>query len=95
MRKIFQGFSQILAEILSVSPDMVSPDTALSSLRYQELASAVIACEKTFHIVMEDERICDLKTAADWVDYIRERIADGKENAAPASEQERESWYYR
>ena len=94
MRKVFQALCQILSGILGVSPDLIAPDAFLSSLKYQELASAAIACEKTFHIEMEDERIKELCTPEQWADYILKRIAD-RDNAAPApTEKDRESWYY-
>ena len=95
MRKVYQAVSQIIAEILSTQPDLVSPETSVNTLRYQELAAAVIGCEKTFHIHMQDERICELKTVADWVEYVKERIADQQEDAPIANENEREGWYYR
>ena len=95
MRKVYQAVSQIMAEILATQPEMVSPETSLLSLRYQELAAAVIGCEKTFHIRMEDERIRELSTVAAWVEYVKERIAEQKEDASPADEKERDSWYYR
>lgn len=94
MRKIYQAVSQILGEIMAIQPEEVVPGTPLDTLRYQELAAAVIACEKTFHIAMEDERIKDLKNVEDWVSYVKERIAEEKENTGPASQKERENWYY-
>ena len=95
MRKIYHAVSQILGEILSLQPDEVAPDTTLSSLHYQELAAAAIACEKTFHITMEDEQICGLVAVEDWVEYVRKRIEEENENKLPATEKEREAWYYR
>ena len=50
MRKVYQAVAQIMADILAVHPDVITPDTQVSSLKYQELAAAAIACEKTFHI---------------------------------------------
>ncbi len=94
MRKIYQAVSQIFGEILGVQPDEVSPGTSLAFLRYQELASAVIACEKTFGITLEDERIKELTTAEHWVSYIQERKAEKNENTGPASQEDRENWYY-
>lgn len=94
MRKIFQALCQIFSEILGLSMDAVTPDTALTGLKYQELAAAAIACEKTFRIEMEDERVGEMVTVEQWVDYIRERITEKNDGAAPASDEERESWYY-
>jgi len=94
MRKIYQAVSQILGEIMALQPEEVTPGTALDALRYQELAAAAIACKKTFHITMEDERIKGLKNVEDWVAYIKERIAQEQENTGPASQKERETWYY-
>lgn len=94
MRNIYSALCQIFSGILSRWPDELSPETKVNRLSYQELAAAAIACEKTFHIEMEDERIAGLIRLADWVDYIRERIGE-KEDGRPApTDQERESWYY-
>ncbi len=76
MRDIRPTVFQILGDILGVPADVLSPTASVSSLKYQEMAAAAIACEKTFHIELEDERIPDLKTAGAWADYVKERIAD-------------------
>ena len=94
MRKIYQAISQIFGEIMTMQPEELSPAASLAALRYQELAAAVIACEKTFQINMEDERIKELNNIEDWVSYVKERIAQSKENMGPATEKERETWYY-
>ena len=95
MRKVYQTVSQIFADILGSASDFVSPDTDVAGLRYQEKAAAAIACERSFHIVLEDERIDGLKTVEAWVDYVQERIADREDGRPAPTEKERESWYYR
>ena len=94
MRKAYQAVSQILGDIMGLAPDTVSPETDLSSLRYQELAAAAIACEKTFHIEMEDERVRDLRTVSDWVSYILQRLGERDDAYTAPDDQDRESWYY-
>ena len=94
MRKIYQTVSQIFGDILGQAPDLISPGTNVSPLKYQEKAAAVIACEKSFHVTLEDERIDDLKTVEQWVDYITERVAGRDENRPAPTDQEREAWYY-
>ncbi len=94
MRDIRPTVFQILGDILGVPADVLSPTASVSSLKYQEMAAAAIACEKTFHIELEDERIPDLKTAGAWVDYVKERIADRDDGRPAPTDQERESWYY-
>jgi acyl carrier protein len=94
MRKVYQTVSQIMADIIGSPSDLIAPDTDLSSLRYQEKAAAAIACERSFRIEMEDERIDGLKTLENWADYIRERIADKEDGRPAATDRERESWYY-
>ena len=95
MRKIYQTVSQILGDILAMPPDTVGPETKTDQLRYQELAAAALACEKLFHIEMEDERIGDFQTVADWVDYVRQRLAQRDDHFVSPTDQEREAWYYR
>lgn len=95
MRKIYQTVSQIFGDILGLAPDLISPDTNVSHLKYQEKAAAVIACEKSFHAALEDERIDELKTVEQWVDYITERVAAQEEDRPAPTEKEREAWYYR
>ena len=95
MRKIYQTVCQILGDIIGLTPDLVSPTTDVSHFKYQEKAAAVIACEKSFHVTLEDERIDDLKTVEQWVNYITERVADREEDRPAPTEKEREAWYYR
>ena len=95
MRKVYQAVAQIMADILAVHPDVITPDTQVSSLKYQELAAAAIACEKTFHIEIEDERVTDLHTVSDWTAYIQRRLSDQDDHYAPPTDEEREKWYYR
>ena len=95
MRKIYQTVCQILGDIMGLTPDLVFPSTDVSRLQYQEKAAAVIACEKSFHVTLEDEWIDDLKTVEQWVDYIAERVADRDEDRPAPTEKEREAWYYR
>jgi hypothetical protein len=95
MRNIYQAVSRIIGDIMGLSPDLVSPAADVSRFRYQEKAAAAIACEKSFHVTLEDERIDDLKTVEQWVDYIAERVAEKKEDRPAPTDQEREAWYYR
>lgn len=95
MRKIYQTVSQILGDIMGIPSDLMAPDTNVSHLKYQEKAAAVIACEKSFHISLEDERIDEMKTVEQWVNYITERVADREEGRPAPTEKEREAWYYR
>ena len=95
MRKIYQTVSQILGDIMGTPPDLMSPDTDVSRLKYQEKAAAAIACEKSFHVALEDERIDEMKTVEQWVNYITERVADREEDHPAPTDKEREAWYYR
>ena len=94
MHRIYQLICDIMGDILSLHPDEINPKTDVSHLTYQEMAAAAIACEKTFHIEMEDERIGQLKSISDWMNYVQERIKDQKEDRPAPSDAERESWYY-
>lgn len=95
MHKIYRTVSRIMGDIIGLAPDLVSPATDVSRLTYQEKAAAVIACEKSFHIALEDERIDELKTVEQWTLYIAERIADRDEDRPAPTEKEKEAWYYR
>ena len=94
MDNLYPTLAGIFCEVFGLSPDALTPDTALSPRTYQELAAAVIACEKAFHIRVEDERAGELTTAAQWAAYIEDRIADSREDRPAPTEKERESWYY-
>ncbi len=95
MRKIYRTVSQIFGDIMGMPSDLISPDTSVSHLKYQEKAAAVIACERSFHVALEDERIDELKTVEQWSDYITERVADRDEGRPAPTDKEREAWYYR
>ena len=94
MRRIYQTVARIMEDILGTAAAPVSPGTDVSHLKYQEKAAAAIACEKAFHVTMEDERIDDPKTVEQWVDYVAERVADRDEDRPAPTEKDREAWYY-
>lgn len=94
MDNVYPILSGIFCEVLGLSPDSLTPDAPIRPRTYQELAAAVIACEKAFRIRVEDERAGDLKTAAQWAEYVQERILDSREDRPAPTEKERESWYY-
>ena len=91
MRKIYQAVSQIMGDVLGLSPDEITPDS-LAPERYQEMAAAAIACEKTFHIELEDERIADLKTIADWAEDVQARLSIRDGRYLPPTDEDREKW---
>ncbi len=93
MRKIYSTVCRIMGQFLALHPEEITPDTP-SPGKYQDKAAAAIACEKTFHIEMEDERIGGFKTVADWVEYVSERISDQDDRYVPPTDEEREKWYY-
>ncbi len=95
MGNVSQTVTQILGDILGAPGDTLTLSASTASFKYQEMASAAIACEKAFRIEMEDERIPDLRTVGDWVNYVRERIADRDDGRPAPTDEERESWYYR
>ena len=64
MRKIYSTVCRIMGQFLAQHPEEITPDTA-APVKYQDKAAAAIACEKTFHIEMEDERVGALKTVAE------------------------------
>ena len=91
MRKVYQTLVEIFGNILGLHPDAISPQTALTQLRYCDLGTAVIACEKLFHIQMEDEKIRSLENIAQWTDYVKHCIHEDR--PAPTQAQ-RDQWYY-
>ena len=94
MRKIFPTLCRVMADVLPLPPEAITPATRLDGLSYQELAAAAIACERAFHIEMEDERIGELKCVADWMRYIGERMGEDGQAYTPPTDAERESWFY-
>ena len=94
MRRIYQTLVEIFGNILGSHPDLISPHTTLSHLKYSELGAAVIACEKLFHIRMADERIRSLENIAQWHDYIKECIHEQKDDRPAPTQAERDNWYY-
>ena len=94
MRKIFPELRRIMAGVMPLSPDAITPATRVDGLKYQELAAMTIACEKAFRIDMEDERIGDLHCVADWMRYIAERMGEDGKDYVPPTDEDRETWYH-
>ena len=94
MRKVYHTLIEIFGNILWLHPDALSPQTSLSHLRYCDLGTAVIACEKLFHIKMADEEIRSLENIAQWTDYVKACIREESDHRSAPTQQERDQWYY-
>ena len=76
--KIIEDLAAILAEVADVDPDAVSreksfvDDLDVDSLSMVEVAMAV---EDKFHAKIPDDKLSDLKTVGDAVDYIKKHAA--------------------
>jgi acyl carrier protein len=87
----------ILAEVLDMEEDDLDGNMDLNSENDMDdllMAKFVIACEKEFHITIQDERVCDFHTVKDVCVYVNQLLSESEGNTAESSQEERMSWYY-
>lgn len=73
----FEKVRNILAAKLHIPANEIFPETAFAEdlgMDSIEMLGLIIEIEKEFEIVLDIESIGHLKTVADAVDYIRQRI---------------------
>lgn len=85
---------RILCEITGLPPEAASRGFSLRSLSAVDRAALIIGCENRLHLTIWEEDAWDFQTLGDLVAYLGRRLADGRDDAAPATEGEKEAWYY-
>ncbi len=88
---------KMLAEILSIEPEDISPKMALTKdngVDPIDVASLVIACEKEFKINLFDELVLEFASVADLAAHIDKMLADGLFDAPEITEEDRTAWFY-
>lgn len=93
---IDEKIAEILAEIIGVDNQDITPETKLttdSGVEKISIAKLIIGCEKEFNITIFDEDVHDFKCIGDITNYIKKLLS---ENAASdlSTDKEREAWYY-
>lgn len=70
---VFQKVAKILAEILELDYEELTPETELTmnnGIEAIHVAKLVIECEKKFDIIIHDENVHSFKYIHDIVEYI-------------------------
>lgn len=76
---VFQKVAKILAEIIDVDDEEITPETELTGeggMKRIDVAKLIIECEKTFHITIHDEDVHNFKRVQDVVEYIKRIQSD-------------------
>lgn len=94
---VYQKVARILADIIELDEEEVTPDMELTpefDIEKIHIAKMVIECEKKFKITIHDEKVHSFHTVKDIAKYIENALAENEGNAAESSEEERMWWYY-
>jgi Acyl carrier protein len=94
---IYQKVAEILADILNLDEEDVSPNMGLTSefeVEKIQIAKLVIECEKKFKITIHDEKVNTFLKLNDIVKYIENMLEDEDGNISESSDEERMWWYY-
>ena len=84
-----------LAEILGQDEALVTPETGLwRSVDAVSVAKLVIACERRFKITIDDERLPGFGRLGDLMEYVRRKMAEGRDDYVLPDDRSREAWYY-
>jgi len=71
---VFQKVARILAEIIEVDSEDITPETELTKeygIKAVDVAKLVIECEKKFKITIYDEDVHRFHSVNDLVEYIK------------------------
>lgn len=71
---VFQKVARILAEIIEVDSEDITPETELTKeygIKAVDVAKLVIECEKKFKITIHDEDVLRFQFVNDLVEYIK------------------------
>ena len=88
---------RLLAGILSVDPEDVSPKMGLTrdfGVEPIDLASLVIACEKEFKLTIHDEDVLTFASVAGLAAHIDRMIDEGLNDTPEVTEEDRTAWFY-
>ena len=94
---VFQKAAKILAEIIGVDYEDITPETELTidyGIARIDVAKLIIECEKKFKITIYDEDVHGFKCVGDIAEYIDKLLSDDI-NSTVSSDKEREAWYYK
>ncbi len=76
---VFQKVANILAEIIDVDYEDITPETELASeygIKPVDVAKLVIECEKKFKITIHDEDVHSFRHVNDIAEYINRIKSD-------------------
>jgi acyl carrier protein len=76
---VFQKVANILAEIIDIDYEDITPETELISengIKAVDVAKLVIECEKKFKITIHDEDVHNFRRVNDVVEYINRIKSD-------------------
>lgn len=95
---IYQKVAGILAEILNLDEEDITPEMGLTpefEIEEIHIAKLVIECEKKFKIIIRDEQVHSFRTVQDLVTYIENAQSEAEGRLSESTEEERWGWYYR
>lgn len=75
---MFEQVKKIIVEELGKDPADITPDADIRNdlgVTSLELVETIMAFEDTFDIVMDEDRLTEIKTVGDLADYIKELTA--------------------
>lgn len=75
---MFEQVKKIIVEELGKDPADITPDADIRNdlgVTSLELVETIMAFEDTFDIVMDEDRLAEIKTVGDLADYIKELTA--------------------
>ena len=94
MNEILAKLYNLYSSITGMPPESVRPETDIRGLKFAQLATFVMACEKHFRIRIRDEWAVEFTCIQDAASLIQREIADGTADYAPPTDESRIAWYY-
>lgn len=94
MHEILTIVGNILSAITGTPPESIRPETDLRKLKFAQLATLVMACEKHYRIAISDEWAVEFTCVQDVIDCIQREIKDGRDDYIAPTDKQRTAWYY-
>lgn len=83
-----------LNTITGTPVESIRPDTDIRGLKFAQLATLLMACERHYRINISDEQAVAFTCVQDVIDCIKKELADGKADYVAPTDEDRTSWYY-
>ena len=94
MHDLLAVVGKAMSTITGMPMESIRPQTDLRNLKFAQLATLIMACEKHYHIAIADEWAVEFTCLQDLMDCIARELTDGRADYTAPTDEQRVDWYY-